>query len=240
MAPRTLSQAHLSSARRGLLAGLAVLAITVPAGGFAPVAQAANGNYSYPATYKGTAATGGTVELDVSADGLGISRFAVINVPMPPCPGLVNGVTTGTIPIVNGSFSYGDASGTQFSGTFPVAQQAQGTITARFPYPFACTSETVSWSATTTTPPPPPETSISSGPAGKRRSRRATFRFRSSEAGSTFQCKLDQRRWRSCRSPQTDRKLRNGRHIFEVRARNPVGDFDPSPAKRSWRVIPRR
>lgn len=99
----------------------------------------------------------------------------------------------------------------------------------------------IPWTASTSTPPPdatPPGTRIASGPRGTTRRRRATFRFASTEPGSTFRCKLDRKPWRSCRSPRTYGHLRDGRHVFRVKATDAAGNVDPSPAKRHWRVAP--
>jgi uncharacterized protein DUF3152 len=82
----------------------------------------------------------------------------------------------------------------------------------------------------------PPQTSITRGPRGRQTVRAATFRFRSSEAGSTFQCRLDRGRWRACRSPRTYRGLNLRTHRFQVRGRDRAGNVDPSPASRQWLV----
>jgi subtilisin family serine protease len=81
-----------------------------------------------------------------------------------------------------------------------------------------------------------PQTTISSGPSGTTTSRSATFRFRSSKARSTFQCKLDSRAWRTCRSPKAYKTLKKGRHTFRVRAISPGGVKDTTPAVRTWRI----
>lgn len=96
------------------------------------------------------------------------------------------------------------------------------------------------WTATTPTPPrdtTPPQASIKSGPSGKTSSQKATFKFKSSEAGSTFECKLDGKAWKGWWSPKTYRNLKHGKHSFKMRARGSAGNLDPSPAKRVWRVI---
>ena len=64
----------------------------------------------------------------------------------------------------------------------------------------------------------------------------ATFRFSSSEAHSTFLCKLDRRRFRPCRSPKAYRNLRPGRHTFKVKARDGAGNVDQTPAVRRFRI----
>jgi len=82
----------------------------------------------------------------------------------------------------------------------------------------------------------PPQTRITRGPRGRQTVRAATFRFRSSEAGSTFQCRLDRGRWRACRSPRTYRGLDLRTHRFQVRGRDRAGNVDRSPASRQWLV----
>ena len=66
--------------------------------------------------------------------------------------------------------------------------------------------------------------------------RTPTFRFAASEAGSTFQCKLDGKPFRSCRSPFTTKPLAFGHHTFKVRARDDSGKPDPSPASYGFKV----
>ena len=61
------------------------------------------------------------------------------------------------------------------------------------------------------------------------------FRFRSTETDSTFECKLDRRRWRSCTSPKRV-KVAPGRHKFRVRATDSAGNTDGTPAVSRWRV----
>jgi hypothetical protein len=82
-----------------------------------------------------------------------------------------------------------------------------------------------------------PQTSIRSGPPRVSHNRTATFRFASSQPGSTFLCKLDNRRFKRCRSPHTLRGLRPGRHVFRVKARAPGGATDASPAVWAFRVL---
>jgi hypothetical protein len=81
----------------------------------------------------------------------------------------------------------------------------------------------------------PPETQITGGPQSKTKKKTASFDFSSSEAGSSFECKLDQGAFSPCTSP-TDYKVRKGQHTFEVRATDAAGNTDPMPATRSWRV----
>lgn len=82
-----------------------------------------------------------------------------------------------------------------------------------------------------------PQTTLKRKPPHKTRDRTPTFRFVADEPGSTFQCKLDGKRFKSCRSPFTTKKLSLGRHTFAVRARDDPGQLDPSPASYSFKVI---
>jgi hypothetical protein len=82
----------------------------------------------------------------------------------------------------------------------------------------------------------PPQTTISAGPGRKLARGRAKFSFSSSEAGSTFQCKLDRKKVDGCRSPKSYSGLKPGHHTFDVWATDPAGNKDPTPAKRRFRV----
>lgn len=70
--------------------------------------------------------------------------------------------------------------------------------------------------------------------------RTAKFKFVSSEAGSTFQCKLDRGKFKPCRSPKKYRRLKPGKHVFQVRAVDAAGNKDKTPATRRFRVLPPR
>ena len=67
----------------------------------------------------------------------------------------------------------------------------------------------------------------------------ARFRFKADEAGSSFECKFDHRRFKPCESPY-ERRVKRNRHTFRVRAVDPAGNVDLTPAKRSWRVKRKR
>jgi hypothetical protein len=84
----------------------------------------------------------------------------------------------------------------------------------------------------------PPQTTITAGPAARTSRRSPTFRFRSSQAGSSFHCRLDAGAWRGCASPRAYRSLAFGYHVFRVRAIDPSGNVDPSPALLAFRVVP--
>ena len=72
--------------------------------------------------------------------------------------------------------------------------------------------------------------------------KRLTFRFTSSKASSTFQCRLDRKGaatppWRTCATPKSYAK-RPGRYTFTVRA-TAQGKTDPTPAKSKFKVVRR-
>jgi hypothetical protein len=85
-----------------------------------------------------------------------------------------------------------------------------------------------------------PQTRITRSPRHRGRDRTPTFRFAADEAGASFECKLDGKPFKPCRSPFTSRKLTFGRHNFQVRARDASGLLDPSPARYGFRLLPRR
>jgi hypothetical protein len=81
-----------------------------------------------------------------------------------------------------------------------------------------------------------PDTKIVKGPAARSRDRSPTFRFRSNERGSTFVCRIDHQPFSKCRARQTFR-VRPGRHTLRVAAKDASGNFDPTPARRSFTVL---
>ena len=66
-------------------------------------------------------------------------------------------------------------------------------------------------------------------------SRKATFTFTSTIAGSTFKCKLDGRSWLACASPKSYSKLTQGTHTFRVKAKKGT-KVDQTPAVRTFTV----
>lgn len=81
-----------------------------------------------------------------------------------------------------------------------------------------------------------PQTRIVRGPGSRLAQGVATFRFRSSEAGSRFRCKLDRRKAAKCKSPRRYKHLKPGRHVFRVWAIDAAGNKDPTASKRRFRV----
>jgi hypothetical protein len=75
----------------------------------------------------------------------------------------------------------------------------------------------------------PPNTTITRN-AVKPGKRRATFGFQSTDAGSTFRCKLDRHPFKACSSPKSYRNLAGGSHTFKVAAIDAAGHVDATPA----------
>ncbi len=96
------------------------------------------------------------------------------------------------------------------------------------------TPATRSWTIDTTAP----DTMIDSGPAdgSTTTDKDPSFAFTATEAGSTFECRLDNGSWSPCSSPETLTDLADGNHSFDVRASDPSANTDPTPATRSWTI----
>jgi hypothetical protein len=82
----------------------------------------------------------------------------------------------------------------------------------------------------------PPDTTITVSPASPTSLTDASFSFTSTEPGSTFECQLDGGAYGACTSPRSYSGLASGTHTFQVRATDPVGNTDPTPASGSWTI----
>ena len=95
------------------------------------------------------------------------------------------------------------------------------------------TPATYSWVIDTNAP----DTSITGKPTNPTNQTSASFGFSSSEAGSTFQCSIDGQAYSACTSTTTYSGLAtNQTHTFNVRATDPVGNTDASPATYAWTI----
>ena len=83
-----------------------------------------------------------------------------------------------------------------------------------------------------------PQTTISAAPTGAALATTATVEFASNEPGSIFECSLDGQPFVACTSPRTWTQLAVGAHAVRVRAVDPVGRTDPTPATAAWSVTP--
>jgi hypothetical protein len=82
----------------------------------------------------------------------------------------------------------------------------------------------------------PPDTTITSRPAGGTPFTNADFGFVASQPDATFECKLDGGGWTACSSPDHYTGLLDGSHTFQVRAMDPAGNVDATPASVTWTV----
>jgi large repetitive protein len=89
-----------------------------------------------------------------------------------------------------------------------------------------------SWAIDTT----PPNTTITSAPPSTTTGTSASFEFTASESGSSFQCALDAGAFVACTSPRQYTGLALGSHTFQVRATDPAGNTDPTPASHTWTI----
>jgi hypothetical protein len=78
-----------------------------------------------------------------------------------------------------------------------------------------------------------PETTITSGPPAIENSVSVQLTFEADEVRSSFACRSDGGAFAACTSPHTV-AVGDGAHTFEVRATDPAGNVDPSPATRAW------
>jgi hypothetical protein len=81
-----------------------------------------------------------------------------------------------------------------------------------------------------------PQTSITKKPKRRITKARVRIAFKSSEAHSTFRCKLDAGRFKPCDSPFRKR-IGLGRHKFRVAATDRAGNADASPAVVKFRRV---
>ena len=106
------------------------------------------------------------------------------------------------------------------------------------PGPSAVPTPTVTPSPSPTPPPPdvtPPKTRLRAAQVNSAK-RKATFRFGSGEKGSKFLCKLDKKKYKRCTSPKTYKKLKPGKHVFRVKARDRAGNVDRTPMVKRFRI----
>jgi hypothetical protein len=96
------------------------------------------------------------------------------------------------------------------------------------------TPASYTWTVDTT----PPDTTITAAPPAVSISSSASFSFTATEAGSTFACRLDGSAFAPCTSPKSYSGLALGTHSFQVRATDPAGNTDPTPASYTWTVVP--
>jgi hypothetical protein len=89
-----------------------------------------------------------------------------------------------------------------------------------------------------------PETTITKGPKAKTKKPKAKFAFSSSEASSTFQCRLKGKgldpaltQFTACASPRKYTNLDSGKYRFFVFATDATGNADATPAKHKFKIV---
>jgi hypothetical protein len=83
-----------------------------------------------------------------------------------------------------------------------------------------------------------PNTKIKKRPKNRSHDTTPTYRFKATEAGSTFKCKIDHKKCRKCKSPKTYHGLDPGKHVFKVKAIDADGNVDKTPAKDKFKILP--
>jgi Bacterial Ig-like domain len=145
---------------------------------------------------------------------------------------------TSTVELFEGAASKGataaDAAG-NWSKTLTLVAEGSHTYTAKAS-DLAGNTSAASNARTVIVDTTAPETTIDSGPSGTISSTSAAFAFSASEGGSTFECKLDSGTFSACTSPKSYSSLAEGAHTFQVRATDPGGHSDATPASRTWTV----
>ncbi|KAF0218425.1 MAG: hypothetical protein FD174_2886 [Geobacteraceae bacterium] len=81
-----------------------------------------------------------------------------------------------------------------------------------------------------------PDTTITATPANPTDSGSGSFSFTSNVSGATFECRLDAAPFAACASPFTFSGLATGGHTFAVRAKDPAGNYDATPAGFNWTI----
>jgi hypothetical protein len=82
-----------------------------------------------------------------------------------------------------------------------------------------------------------PQTTIDSGPPAVTTSMDAAFTFSTDKPGAMFACSLDAAAFAACASPVEYSGLAAGAHTFLIRATDPGGNTDPTPASHVWTVV---
>ena len=82
-----------------------------------------------------------------------------------------------------------------------------------------------------------PDTSIDMAPGDPSSSSSASFAYSAASGKATFECELDGGGFAACgASGKTYTGLSDGSHTFTVRATDPAGNTDPTPASHTWGV----
>ena len=85
----------------------------------------------------------------------------------------------------------------------------------------------------------PPNTKFQKKPKKKVKSKKVTFKLASTEPGSTFECKLDKKKWKAC-AATVKVSVKPGKHTFRARAVDEAGNRDKSPAKFKFQRVKKK
>ena len=81
-----------------------------------------------------------------------------------------------------------------------------------------------------------PDTNITAKPLSETNSIEASFEFICSDPACGFECRVDNGAWGVCSPPMNYTGLSDGSHVFEVRAKDTLGNWDPTPASYNWTI----
>ena len=84
-----------------------------------------------------------------------------------------------------------------------------------------------------------PDAQIDQGPKKKvktkKKKAKVKFEFSSADPTASFECSLDGAGFEPCTSPDVE-KVKKGKHTFDVRATDQLGNVDQSPAEQAFKV----
>ena len=220
---------------------------------FTPTTALADGTYAAKATSTDAAgnvsvdSNTNTFTLDATAPSAPVvltpANGSVTNDTTPTYSGTAEPNSTVTI-IVDGTpvtTVTADAAGNwTYTPTTPLSPEGSHTVSATATDAAGNTSSP-SATNTFTLDTTAPDTIIDTGPAQPvDNSTTVTFTFHATETGSTFECRLNvgagTGTYAPCTSPKSYTGLTDGPYTFEVRATDPAGNVDPTPAKYTWTV----
>ena len=152
-----------------------------------------------------------------ATDDVAVTGYLITTSSTPPAAGAAG--WTGTAPA-----TYTVASDGSYT-LYPWAKDAAGNVSTVFASPPAVVVDTTA-----------PDTQIDTHPANPSNSADASFTFSSADGTATFECSLDGGAYAGCASSKNYTGLAAGSHTFAVRAKDPVGNVDATPASYTWMI----